>query len=55
MCFFYPDSGTNPDGTSGGAERRAGRRSVRLSCSGLDPAAIDEGVRRLSRLSRDRA
>jgi (S)-3,5-dihydroxyphenylglycine transaminase len=55
MCFFYPDSGTNPDGTSGEAERRAGRRSVRLSCSGLDPAAIDEGVRRLSRLIRDRA
>jgi (S)-3,5-dihydroxyphenylglycine transaminase len=40
MSFFYPDGG--------------GGRSIRLSCSWLDPAAVDEGVRRLARLVRDR-
>ena len=32
-----------------------GRRALRLSCSALEPAQIEEGVRRLARLVRDRA
>jgi (S)-3,5-dihydroxyphenylglycine transaminase len=43
MSFFY-------GGLSGG-----GRRSMRLSCSALAPAEIEEGVRRLAALVRDRA
>ena len=41
MSFFY----------SGGG----GSHAIRLSCSALDPARIDEGVRRLAALIRDRA
>jgi (S)-3,5-dihydroxyphenylglycine transaminase len=41
MRFFYSDGG--------------GRRSVRLSCSALEPAQIEEGVRRLATLVRDHA
>jgi (S)-3,5-dihydroxyphenylglycine transaminase len=39
MSFFYPTGG--------------GERAIRLSCSALDPATIDEGVRRLADLIRD--
>ncbi|SHM35102.1 aminotransferase-like domain-containing protein [Actinacidiphila paucisporea] len=43
MSFFYaPGSG-------------GGRRSIRLSCSALPPDRVEEGVRRLAELVRDRA
>jgi (S)-3,5-dihydroxyphenylglycine transaminase len=41
MSFFYGNGG--------------GRRSVRLSCSALEPARIEQGVRRLARLVADHA
>ena len=41
MGFFYGDGG--------------GSRAVRLSCSALEPSRIEEGVRRLAALVRDRA
>lgn len=40
MSFFYPEGG--------------GEHAIRLSCSYLDPEEIDEGVRRLALLLRDR-
>ncbi|MHA6765390.1 aminotransferase-like domain-containing protein [Streptacidiphilus sp. PAMC 29251] len=45
MSFFYSD-------TSGAA---AGCQAVRLSCSALEPAQVEEGVRRLAALVRDHA
>ncbi|MFD0573846.1 aminotransferase class I/II-fold pyridoxal phosphate-dependent enzyme [Kitasatospora gansuensis] len=41
MSFFHAGDG--------------GRRALRLSCSALEPAQIEEGVRRLAQLVRDRA
>ncbi|MFC1433736.1 PLP-dependent aminotransferase family protein [Streptacidiphilus sp. N1-3] len=41
MSFFYSNGG--------------GRRSIRLSCSALAPEQIEEGVRRLAALVRDRS
>ncbi|RKE23359.1 PLP-dependent aminotransferase family protein [Streptomyces sp. TLI_171] len=41
MSFFHSGDG--------------GRRALRLSCSALEPAQIEEGVRRLARLLADRA
>ena len=38
MSFFYTDGGTH---------------SLRLSCSGLDPDTLEEGVRRLATLLRE--
>jgi (S)-3,5-dihydroxyphenylglycine transaminase len=43
MSFFY---GTAADG---------GEHAIRLSCSALDPAQIEDGVRRLGKLVRDHA
>lgn len=40
MSFFYADGG--------------GQRAIRLSCSALEPPRIEEGVRRLGKLVRDR-
>lgn len=48
MSFFYASR-------SGGGPGGGGRRAIRLSCSALPPERIEEGVRRLAELVRDRA
>lgn len=44
MSFFY-----------GGGAGDKGRRAMRLSCSALEPALVEEGVRRLAELVKDRS
>jgi (S)-3,5-dihydroxyphenylglycine transaminase len=62
MSFFYgaeagagagPGAGAGTGAGTGDGDR--GRRSVRLSCSALEPALVREGVRRLARLVGDLA